>query len=138
LSNAASTNGQKQMFKSFQMAYLTHKFKQTKFSALFFKDDFSKFRIDSLGNATAGYVYGRRYDQTGVNSRMTYGAMLTGQFGNASAKLGKVAWQASALVLDMKYYLEMMALRQKQVKQVVSTHFMAHRTNIGVIWITST
>ncbi len=94
LANAASTNGQNQMFKSFQMAYLTHKFKQTKFSALFFKDDFSKFRIDSIGNATQGYVYGRRYDQTGVNSRLTYGTMFTGQFGNASAKLGKIAWQA--------------------------------------------
>ncbi len=90
------------MFKSFQMAYLTHKFKQTKLSVLFFKDDFSKYRIDSLGNATQGYVYGRRYDQSGVNSRFTYGAMLTGQFGNASAKLGKVAWQAFGYVQSGK------------------------------------
>ena len=94
LANAAGTNGQNQMFKSFQMAYLSHKFKQTKLSVLFFKDDFSKYRIDSIGSATAGYVYGRRYDQTGVNSRMTYGAMLTGQIGNASSKLGKISWQA--------------------------------------------
>lgn len=94
LANAASTNGQNQMFKSFQMAYLSHKFKQAKLSVLFFKDDFSKYRIDSIGNATAGYVYGRRYDQTGVNSRITYGVMLTSQKGNASSKLGKVSWQA--------------------------------------------
>lgn len=94
LANAAGTNGQNQSFKSFQMAYLSHKFKQTKFSALFFKDDFSKFRTDSIGSAGTGYVYGRRYDQLGVNSRITYGAMLVGQVGNASSRLGKVAWQA--------------------------------------------
>jgi Alginate export len=94
LASPLSTNGQNQNFKSFQMAYLTRKFKQTKFSGLFFKDDFSKYRIDSIGNAAQGYVFGRRYDQAGVNSRMTYGAMLVGQVGNASSKLGKVAWQA--------------------------------------------
>jgi hypothetical protein len=89
-----STNAQNQNFKSFQLIYLTRKFKQTKFSGLFFKDDFSKYRSDSIGNPAQGYVFGRRYDLTGVNSRLTYGAMLNGQFGNASAKLGKVAWQA--------------------------------------------
>ena len=89
-----STNGQNQQFKSFQMAYLTRKFKQTKFSALVFKDDFQKYRIDSLGSTTQGYVYGYRYDVTGTNSRLTYGAMLTGQFGSASSKPGKVQWQA--------------------------------------------
>ena len=93
VTNAVSTNGQNQQFKSFQMAYLTRKFKQTKFSALIFKDDFQKYRIDSIGSATAGYVYGRRYDVTGTNSRVTYGAMLTGQVG-VTAKPTKVLWQA--------------------------------------------
>ncbi|AUD02312.1 alginate export family protein [Spirosoma pollinicola] len=96
LATPLSTNGQNQQFKSFQMAYLTHKFNQTKFSALFFKDDFQKYRTDSLGSAAAGYVYGRRYDVAGTNSRLTYGAMLTGQLGNTSSKLGKVQWQAFA------------------------------------------
>lgn len=96
LASPLSTNGQNQQFKSFQMAYLTRKFGATKFSALFFKDDFQKYRSDSLGNATAGYVYGRRYDVAGTNSRKTYGAMLVGQLGNASAKVGKVQWQAFA------------------------------------------
>lgn len=91
LLNAVSTNGQNQQFKSFQMAYLARKFQQTKLSVLFFKDDFSKFRIDSIGNAANGYAYGRRYDQTGVNSRLTYGAMLTGS--NSLNKLNKVQWQ---------------------------------------------
>ncbi|GAB4045733.1 alginate export family protein [Spirosoma litoris] len=86
-----STNGQNQQFKSFQMIYLTRKFNATKFSALFFKDDFQKYRIDSLGSASQGYVYGRRYDVAGVNSRITYGAMLVGQLGK-----GKVQWQAFA------------------------------------------
>jgi hypothetical protein len=76
------------------MAYLTRKFGQTKAAALFFKDDFSKYRIDSIGTAAQGYVFGRRYDQTGLNSRKTYGLMLTGTVGNASSKLGKIQWQA--------------------------------------------
>ena len=90
VTNAVSTNGQNQQFKSFQMIYLTRKFNRTKFSALVFKDDFQKYRIDSIGSATAGYVYGRRYDQLGTNSRVTYGAMLTGLVG----KTLPVAWQA--------------------------------------------
>ncbi len=96
LNTPLSTNGQNQQFKSFQLAYLSRTFGATKFSALFFKDDFQKYRIDSLGNATAGYVYGRRYDVAGTNSRKTYGAMLVGTMGNGSAKLGKVQWQAFA------------------------------------------
>lgn len=99
LATPLSTNGQNQQFKSFQMAYLTRRFGaagQTKFSALLFKDDFQKYRSDSLGNATTGYVYGRRYDVAGVNSRVTYGAMLVGQLGDGSSKLGKVLWQAFA------------------------------------------
>lgn len=97
VTNAVSTNGQNQQFKSFQMAYLTRKFNSqtlgaTKFSALVFKDDFQKYRIDSIGSTSAGYVYGRRYDVTGTNSRITYGAMLTGQLG--AARPTQVLWQA--------------------------------------------
>ncbi|QIP17856.1 alginate export family protein [Spirosoma aureum] len=96
VTNAVSTNGQNQQFKSFQMAYLTRKFgssasRQTKFSALFFKDDFQKYRIDSIGAVSTGYVYGRRYDVAGTNSRITYGAMLTGQF--QFAKANQALWQ---------------------------------------------
>ncbi|MGL4632602.1 MAG: alginate export family protein [Leadbetterella sp.] len=94
LATVLSTNGQNQNFKSFQMAYLSRKFKQTKLSLLFFKDDFSKYRPDSIGNVNQGYVYGRRYDVVGVNSRITYGGMLNGQFGNATSKAGKISWQA--------------------------------------------
>ncbi|GAB3925253.1 alginate export family protein [Larkinella terrae] len=94
VANAVSTNGQNQQFKSFQMAYLSRKFNQTRFSALFFKDDFSKYRIDSLGSAATGYVYGRRYDVPGTHSRLTYGAMLTGQATISAVKTGQILWQA--------------------------------------------
>lgn len=94
LATPLSTNAQNQNFKSFQMAYLTRKFNQTKLSALFFKDDFSKYIADSIGNAGQGYVYGRRYNQTGVNSRMTYGLMANTTLGNASATFGKIQAQA--------------------------------------------
>lgn len=90
LATLLGTNGQNQQFKSFQMAYLTHKFGSTKLAILGFKDDFQQYRIDSIGSATAGYVYGRRYDVSGTNSRATYGAMLTGQLG----KILKGQWQA--------------------------------------------
>jgi Alginate export len=89
LATPLSTNGQNQQYKAFQMLYLSKKFGQTKFSGLLFKDDFQKYRIDSLGSNATGVVYGRRYDLTGVNSRVTYGAMLTGTAG----KKTKVAWQ---------------------------------------------
>lgn len=94
--NVVSTNAQNQQFKTAQLLYVSRKFGQTKFSALFFKDDFQKYRIDSLGSTATGVVYGRRYDVTGTNSRVTYGGMLTGLVGNASSKLGKLAWQAFA------------------------------------------
>ncbi len=92
LASAVSTNGQNQQFKSFNMIYLAHKFNKTKFSALFFNDNFQKYRADSIGSATNGYVYGRRYDVTGTNSRITYGANLTGL---VTTRL-PIAWQAFA------------------------------------------
>ncbi|MDJ1492530.1 alginate export family protein [Cytophagaceae bacterium DM2B3-1] len=87
LANNPSTNGMNQMYKSMQFLYVSRKFGQTKVSGLFFKDDFSKYRSDSIRNisgADTGYVYGRRYDQTGVNSRITYGLMFNKTIGNAS------------------------------------------------------
>jgi len=94
LMNNVSTNGMNQEYKAFQMLYVSHKFGQTKFSGLFFKDDFGKFRLDSVSTG-GGYVYGRRYDVKGVNSRITYGGMLNGTIGNASSGLKK-NWQVAA------------------------------------------
>ena len=92
LINAPSTNGMNQQYKSMQFAYLSRSIKDVKIGALLFKDDFSKYRIDSVGSAASGYVYGRAYNQTGVNSRLTYGALLSGSRGNAL----KAIWTAGA------------------------------------------
>jgi hypothetical protein len=92
--NAPGTNGQNQQYKSFQLLYLTRKFGATKLSVLLFKDDFQRYRIDSIGTAATGVVYGRRYNVTGTHSRLTYGAMLTGTLGMKSPS--KLAWQAFA------------------------------------------
>jgi len=102
-SNPPSTNGGNQDYKSFTSVYISKKFGQTKFSGLFFNDHFGKYKLDSIGNATAGYVYGRRfasagatdtYDYTGTNSRFTYGLMINHTIGNASG-FGKIAIQAA-------------------------------------------
>ncbi len=89
LASAVGTNAQNQQFKSFNLIYLAHKFDKTKFSALFFNDNFQKYRADSIGSATNGYVYGRRYDVAGTNSRVTYGAMLTGEVGRVCRLRGR-------------------------------------------------
>jgi hypothetical protein len=79
LTNAPSTNGMNQEYKALQFLYLAKAFGKTRFSGLVFKDDFSKYRIDSVGSASSGYVYGRFYDKSGVNSRLTYGGLLSGE-----------------------------------------------------------
>jgi hypothetical protein len=82
LVNAVSTNGLNQEYKAMQFVYLSKTIGKAKLSGLFFKDDFSKYRLDSVGSESNGYVYGRRYDQNGVNSRLTYGALLSGSVGD--------------------------------------------------------
>ena len=101
--NPPSTNGATQNYKSFTSLYVSRKFKQTKLSALFFNDHFGKYKIDSIGNAGYGYVFGRRfvsagaadtYDYSGTFSRYTYGLMINHTLGNASG-FGKIAFQGA-------------------------------------------
>lgn len=101
-SNPASTNGATQDYKSFTSVYISRKFNQTKFSALFFNDNFGKYKIDSV-TANGGYVYGRRFasagssdafDYSGSSSRYTYGLMINHTIGNASG-FGKIALQGA-------------------------------------------
>jgi hypothetical protein len=101
--NPPSTNGASQDYKSFKSLYISRKFNQTKFSGLFFQDDFSAYRLDSVGNATTGYVYGRRFvpanttdafDYYQSRSRTTYGLMINHTLGNASG-FGKIALQGA-------------------------------------------
>ncbi len=98
-SNPPSTNGANQDYKTFTSLYISRKYNQTKFSVLVFYDNFGKYRLDSVatsgaGTPTAGYVYGRRFDQTGVNNRLTYGLMVNHTLGNASG-FGKIAFQGA-------------------------------------------
>lgn len=102
-SNPPGTNGASQDYKSFTSLYVSRKFNQTKFSALFFNDNFGKYKLDSVGSVSAGYVYGRRftksgasdmYDYSGTSNRYTYGLMINHTLGNASG-FGKVAIQAA-------------------------------------------
>jgi hypothetical protein len=101
--NPPSTNAANQTYKSFNSLYISRKFNQTKLSGLFFNDRFGKYKIDSVGNASSGYVFGRRYassgatdtyDYTGARNRFTYGLMLNHTLGNASG-FGKLAFQAA-------------------------------------------
>lgn len=101
--NPPGTNAASQQYKSFTSVYISKKFNQTKFSFLFFNDNFGKYKLDSTGNAVSGYVYGRRfvssgtsdtYNYSGAQRRFTYGLMLNHTLGNASG-FGKVAIQAA-------------------------------------------
>ncbi|HKH63121.1 MAG TPA: alginate export family protein [Flavitalea sp.] len=101
--NPPSTNGATQDYKTFTSLYISRKFDQTKFSGLFFNDNFGKYKLDSVGSASTGYVYGRRFvsagpsdvfDYSGLNRRYTYGLMVNHTIGNASG-FGKIALQAA-------------------------------------------
>lgn len=102
-SNPPTTNGGNQDYKSFLSLYVSKKINQTKFSALFFNDNFGKYKLDSVGSAVSGYVYGRRFvsagandsfDYSGSNNRYTYGLMVNQTIGNASG-FGKIAIQGA-------------------------------------------
>lgn len=101
--NPPGTNGANQNYKSFTSLYISRKFGQTKFSGLFFNDNFGKYRLDSVGNPSSGYVYGRRFvsagpadvfDYSGLHHRYTYGLMINHTIGNASG-FGKIAIQVA-------------------------------------------
>ncbi|KHJ37602.1 hypothetical protein PBAC_21950 [Pedobacter glucosidilyticus] len=91
--NPPNTNGGNQDYKNFTSVYVARKFGQTKISALYFHDEFGKYRLDSV-NSGGGKVYGRFFDVNGTHNRNTFGAMITPVFGNASG-FGKVAVQAA-------------------------------------------
>ena len=101
--NAPTTNGGNQDYKSFTSLYISKKINQIKFSGLFFNDNFGIYKMDSVGTAAAGYVFGKRFvnsgatdsfNYNGANSRCTYGLMINHTIDNASG-FGKVAIQAA-------------------------------------------
>jgi Alginate export len=82
LANPPSTNGMNQDYKSMQFLYVAKKFNATRLAGLVFADEFGKYITDSVRNIAGtdtGYVYGRRFNQSGVNARITSGLMLTSQ-----------------------------------------------------------
>lgn len=79
MQNAPGTNAIGQNYKALQYLYAAKTFKQTKISALVLSDQFSKYKLDSVktvAGADTGYVYGRRYNQAGVNARITAGVLV--------------------------------------------------------------
>ncbi|MGI4750784.1 MAG: alginate export family protein [Janthinobacterium lividum] len=86
-SNPPSTNAATQDYKSFTYLYAAKTFHRTKISGLFFADQFEKYILDSVRNISGtdvGYVYGRRFNQTGINTRYTTGLMLVSPLGDKS------------------------------------------------------
>lgn len=86
--NIPGTNGMYQNYKSMQFLYVAKKVNQTKISGLFLADEFGKYILDSVKNIAGtdtGYVYGKKFNQTGVNARVTTGMMVTSLFGRKNA-----------------------------------------------------
>lgn len=80
LATTPSTNGMNQDYKAMQFLYAAKKFNQTKITGLLFADEFGKYISDSVRNIAGtdtGYIYGRRFNQSGVNARVTAGLLLT-------------------------------------------------------------
>ncbi len=80
MANPPSTNALGQQYKALEFLYVAKTFGQTKLTGLFVSDQFSKYRTDSVktvAGTDTGYVYGRRYNQAGVNTRFTTGLLLS-------------------------------------------------------------
>jgi hypothetical protein len=131
--NPPGTNGATQQYKSFVSVYISRKIRNTKFSLLFFNDNFGRYRIDSVGNASQGYVYGRRftktgtadeYDYSGTSKRYTYGLMIQ-QVIKEDAVFGKLDLQGAyyrqagldrdAVAMDAFHYMIALSWQRKQL-----------------------
>jgi hypothetical protein len=87
---APSTNGLNQDYKAMQFINLAHTTKSVKISALFFADQFGKYVFDSVRNIAGtdtGFVFGRRFNQQGVNTRFTTGLLASGALNKAKTWL---------------------------------------------------
>ena len=80
LQNIPSTNAMNQNYKALQFLYAVKTFKAIKVSGLLVLDQFGKYKLDSvrtIAGADTGYVFGRRYNQKGVNTRFTGGVLVS-------------------------------------------------------------
>lgn len=85
MANPPSTNGLGQHYKALQFLYAAKTFGATKLTGLFVSDQFSKYRLDSvktIAGTDTGYVFGRRYNRAGVNTRFTTGILANNALGN--------------------------------------------------------
>ncbi|MDR3712533.1 MAG: alginate export family protein [Puia sp.] len=85
---APSTDGMNQNYKAMQFLYVAKKFNRTKISGLLFADEFGKYMTDSIktvAGTDTGYVYGRQFNQSGVNTRVTGGFLLNSQLDSRKA-----------------------------------------------------
>lgn len=95
LSTPVGTNGLNQQYKALQFLYGSKKINRLKISGLVIADHFSRYGLDSIVNyidGEYGFVYGRRYNKAGVNSRVTGGLLSE----IALDKSGKLALTAGA------------------------------------------
>jgi hypothetical protein len=83
--NPPGTNALNQNYKALQYLYVSKKIDKTKISCLFLTDQFGKYILDSVKNVSGtdvGYVYGRHFNQTGINLRYTTGLLISPVFGD--------------------------------------------------------
>ena len=81
-----STNGLNQNYKALQFLYAAKNIRRTKISGLLVLDEFGKYKLDSvrtIAGTDTGYVYGRRYNQAGVNTRITTGVLVNSPLGSS-------------------------------------------------------
>ena len=79
LQSMPSTNGLYQDYKALQYLYIAKTFGQIKITGLVLSDQFGKYINDSVRNIAGtdtGYIYGKRFNQKGVNARITAGLLL--------------------------------------------------------------
>ncbi len=79
-----STNGLYQYYKTMQFLYVAKTFNKTKLTGLILADHFGKSINDSVRNIAGtdtGYIYGKRFNQKGVSSRVTTGLLLNSALG---------------------------------------------------------
>lgn len=97
--NPPSTNGMNQFYKSLQFLYAAKTFKNTKVSGLLLADQFGKYVLDSIQTSNVsepGYVYGRRFNQAGTNTRITTGILVNSPLNNEKTLVisGGIYYQA--------------------------------------------
>ena len=83
--NPPGTNALNQDYKALQYLYVAKKIDQTKISGIFLADQFGKYILDSVKNVSGtdvGYVYGKHFNQSGVNLRYTTGLLINPVFGS--------------------------------------------------------